>query len=696
MLLVFFTFSATFSTAEDLQLETEDQILIPLSDIPEVLTMQEVTERGHTKRLRNEETDMHSVIFQNQDGTKSLYVFASPVKYEATDGAVKDKRTTITQTLNAYSVTDNDVQMSFGNSSSDGATLEYENASVSLIPSSNASASAILSNNTMMYNNAFSENTLVAYTPLLSGVKSSIIIKEPIANNSFTYTLNTSGISSVSKDTDGVIKLSNSDNETLFKIGIFIVTDANGNITEGEMQLNQDDNGNYSVTATVDDTFLSAEDIAYPIMVEPTITVNTSSAINDAVIYSNKPNKNYGAYNYHNVGKVDDSYGTGRLLVSFPGLESNTTYQSLFHTQIRKAEFNVYCASDSDMAFHLKLYRQNIFDWSEKTITWNQAISYTTVYTDDVLMLSSRKQFSIAEANGGDMLSLNITSIIKDGVKSLNYLDRGVIIQNTNEKTPSFCADLCSTEYADSHGGNYMPYVTIEYADRTDYIPINITIYIDNAFVTQCRLMNVSIQSRLDTLMSDAVAKFRNFFGIEISYSYVFYQTPIDSSDCPAKASIFSLCDCYDLCFDYCNDEIIRHHTNQWELMKTFPESDTNVSFNMFMTGRKTCDHNADGTCKEGSSRWGICIGDNLIGIFCTYQSGTIIDEKIQEVILHEIGHLYGVPDHYGEDDEILPGMSDSCIYGINKDDSSIINGLKICEYCTHVIDNNVAKYYHE
>ena len=36
---------------------------------------------GHVKRFRAQETDLNSIIFQNRDGTKTMYYFAYPVKY---------------------------------------------------------------------------------------------------------------------------------------------------------------------------------------------------------------------------------------------------------------------------------------------------------------------------------------------------------------------------------------------------------------------------------------------------------------------------------------------------------------------------------------------------------------------------------------------------------------------------------------
>ncbi len=69
---------SAFRAAADNSLNTEELVILPISDIPEVISYEDAIERGHVERLKSEETDMHSVIFRNSDGSKSLYMFASP------------------------------------------------------------------------------------------------------------------------------------------------------------------------------------------------------------------------------------------------------------------------------------------------------------------------------------------------------------------------------------------------------------------------------------------------------------------------------------------------------------------------------------------------------------------------------------------------------------------------------------------
>ncbi len=63
-------------------------------DIPEILeNKSEVINKYHVKRLREQEDDLSTYIFQNDDGTKTAYVFNEPVKYIDNNNNIIDKNT---------------------------------------------------------------------------------------------------------------------------------------------------------------------------------------------------------------------------------------------------------------------------------------------------------------------------------------------------------------------------------------------------------------------------------------------------------------------------------------------------------------------------------------------------------------------------------------------------------------------------
>ncbi len=685
--LILFAGSA-FHAAADNSLTTEELVILPISDIPEVISYEDAIERGHVERLKSEETDMHSVIFRNSDGTKSLYMFASPVKYTASNGSVKDKSTDISITANGFAVTDNDVKLTFGNSSTNATTVVNNGNTVMITPNGMNNADGILQNNTMVYNGVFGSNTMLVYTPLLSGLKAGIILKTQGDVTGFSFDLEAIGLTP-SASTNGVINLNNTDNETVFEIGTYLVTDANGKYTEGEMLLSGNATDGYTVTANVDEAFLNAADTAYPVIVEPNITLNTSSAIDDAVIYSEKPNKAYGAYKYNNIGYLD-SYGVGRLLVKFPGLENNDTFNSLTAPQIRSAEYCMYTAS-SGTSTQLNTQDMDALTWEEASVTWSMLGEATTS-----TMYLSRSDYIPTTA--ASLLKTNILGLIKlykiDGYSLAN----GIVMLSADESSSTVLRDFCSTEYADLNNGNLMPYFALTYGDSVEYAQANIKILIDEAFQSRCEAIyptlpsNLAVTRRLTELLNSVIQMYKERF--EIQLEIITVQKVTTSIDqCPQASDLDSVCQCeYDPPYLY-------HHTNQMNILYSLPSGDADNYCNLFFTGHKTCSH--PGTLCTDATGSGITLAPNhKTAIFSCATNSTINDTHISLTIAHEIGHLFYVEDHYNQtgtnDDAILkPGQNHTCVWGDQRHYDNIASNFTMCKYCKNVLYTNKYLYNH-
>lgn len=65
------------------------------ADVPEFITLTDLTTRGTVRRLYDEEESLSTVLFENNDGTRTLYMYGVPVKYIAPDGTTRDKSTAI-------------------------------------------------------------------------------------------------------------------------------------------------------------------------------------------------------------------------------------------------------------------------------------------------------------------------------------------------------------------------------------------------------------------------------------------------------------------------------------------------------------------------------------------------------------------------------------------------------------------------
>lgn len=65
------------------------------ANVPEFIALSDLTARGTVRRLYGEEEDLNTVLFENNDGTRTAYMYSVPVKYVAPDGTTRDKSTAI-------------------------------------------------------------------------------------------------------------------------------------------------------------------------------------------------------------------------------------------------------------------------------------------------------------------------------------------------------------------------------------------------------------------------------------------------------------------------------------------------------------------------------------------------------------------------------------------------------------------------
>lgn len=89
------TEEASRDTRGDLTLSQLKTAVLDARTLPATMTKEEAESKGHVNRLYQQETDENTIIFQNKDGTKTMYFYDTPVKYTDEDGTVKDNSNSI-------------------------------------------------------------------------------------------------------------------------------------------------------------------------------------------------------------------------------------------------------------------------------------------------------------------------------------------------------------------------------------------------------------------------------------------------------------------------------------------------------------------------------------------------------------------------------------------------------------------------
>ena len=304
-------------STNDLSLNADTSVSsLTSADLPETMTLAAAMSAGHVRRLRDEEPDLYTVVFENADGTNTAYIFSEPVKYDD-NGVIRDKSTSIFAVASsdalpsaignassyAYKTTNNDVKVYFGTSSSQGVSLTYQEYTIRSYPETSgggastyalqAQASGVLSTtaigyasenakNALQYASGVGRGSVLEYIPTLNGLKENIVLSSFTGQTAFAFRYETNGLAL--RECDGEVQFI--DPETEEVVGRFapiISYGADGERSLGSLTVTPIvENQTYRVTVNVDEQFL--RDAAYPVTVDPTVTMGSAN-LHDLTLY---------------------------------------------------------------------------------------------------------------------------------------------------------------------------------------------------------------------------------------------------------------------------------------------------------------------------------------------------------------------------------------------------------------------------
>ena len=356
----------------DLSIKELQSAKLSGEDTPEIVSQESIEENGHVNRLWEQEEDLNSIVFQNRDGTKTMYYYNYPVKYKDANGKIKDKKNKLTDTGNEYANVENDINSYFPKKvhKNKGVILQYDNVRIEVAPLINGSSGASRQTghnkdgqNTdyVEYPNVFDKKISLRYTPTFNGYKEDIILQENVGINEFQFRLTTSGLQLIEEY--GFLYLSNPlTGQVVASIGDIIVYDSASfikedipthkpkldEVTSSEIESIETHKHSYHIqtvvedqeyilTMIVDKNYLSDSERVYPVYIDPTVKIEQNDSIQDATIYSNY-NVNDGNNAYLYVG-YQGSKGTARSLVRFPGLMNHSTLKNISVDQIESVKY---------------------------------------------------------------------------------------------------------------------------------------------------------------------------------------------------------------------------------------------------------------------------------------------------------------------------------------------------------------------
>lgn len=495
-------YATSFPMTDTCSLHEDGVYIVDPENVIDALSLEDLENQNCVERVSDLEEDLHSVVYECADGNYVEYIFQYPVKYVDSNGFVKDISTSIksasgseyvaangnvqdnaaTQLRNeyAFSSEENSIKVFYSDdlsNTSSAIVATNSDWTIGLAPSvsssnavsttlhsannSRVSASAANDDDTFSkieYSGAFNGDVSLYYRTTYTGYKELIEIKSPIENNTFQFVLTTNGLLPEVSETGEILLHDPATNQVVASFAQLFVYDSSEiplYTLENAYKIQpiKESEGLYLVTIVIDNEFLAGNDTTYPVIVDPSFSFNTSSAINDAPVYSGLPSSAQGSNYYNHIGYVDNTYGVGSLLVKFPALKSNTLFNGLSDSRINSVTFNVEKIGGSNSySSTLRAYRYTGSSWSESTVTYNSAAvdSYTGSLVSSVSMTSNT------------WYSFDITSVAKAWKNGTASYDSGLVIKNaTNTTNNLYERVLASVEYGKSINNSSMPYVTI-------------------------------------------------------------------------------------------------------------------------------------------------------------------------------------------------------------------------------------------
>ena len=436
---------------------------LKIEDCPEAVSIAEIEKGGHVQRLKTQEKDLNTIVFQNDDGSKTMYYYSEPVKYIDEQGNVRDKSNNLTEVSDnthkeyKYVNSDNNVCTFFPNSlnSETGVRLESGDIKIELKPivSRNNSNKAMKTQSasdkgnqkaSVVYDSVFGRDTKVQYSPLFNGFKEDIILASYSETNEFAFSLTTNGLSMAEKD--GLYYLSDpKSGKAVINIGDLLVYDNSGKSVQipstkvhYDHHYNVDTivpNNEYRITVVVDDNFLKSSDTVYPVTIDPSFdVVSSNDAIMDICVnQSGTITKG----NYLIVGESDFDQSVSRAFVKFPGLLESWQWAALAppgtgndtYPQITDLSLWLYNYGVGLATAPIKTYQY----YGDNAVNWSYTANGTTPTS-----------FSSANFNAKGLFASSTPVDIDNGWYEFSLTDisaynlsKGVVIQNQYESLNS-------------------------------------------------------------------------------------------------------------------------------------------------------------------------------------------------------------------------------------------------------------------
>ncbi|MBQ7935707.1 MAG: hypothetical protein IJ333_05095, partial [Clostridia bacterium] len=353
-------------------------------DYHELFTKEYLSERGHEEELAEYATDV-SIAYQNADGTKSLYVYASPIRFLNSTGqySIIDTRlanvrdTAMREAGYIYTIANSDIKSFYPKEANESSgvliqkDIQYEIGFDEETPKRGwyreMDNFISESKKAVQYKDCFGADAVVSFYPSSLGVNCEIDFPRTLQGNIFSLWMEVNGEGvSVRENEGGYITIDQKSidgegNRTYEIKGVIqkpLLKTADGTIYyDSTMEVISEGNGRYLLVFQLNEAVKLKNAKAF-ISFEMRREKQPDNAL-----YSKLPEfKEAYLRNYSVIGNSED-YGIGRLMVRYKFAK----FFNLRSMQVLNAKYSVYSLNEGTTGFELKTVLE---DWCSITGNW--------------------------------------------------------------------------------------------------------------------------------------------------------------------------------------------------------------------------------------------------------------------------------------------------------------------------------------
>lgn len=228
---------------------------------------------------------------------------------------------------------------------------------------------------------------------------------------------------------------------------------------------------------------------------------------------------------------------------------------------------------------------------------------------------------------------------------------------------------------------------------------LKVDVYMDQSFIVKNGGPPHPWQTRLGEITTNIYGFYKGAFDIEVTFNFSPTNTRIVTSpadDCIGTSFPNSAgeCSCHNKDDTLCLNSSTYPCTNFFLNRSTCLGSKSTTSAELLLTAHYLCGYSDGSHTKVRGVTFPTL--NQIISMdydIADGQNDNIDYYYARATLVHELGHLYGVADHY--DNGTPAGENDNCIWGDNRRTHGVASNIRICTTCYNTIRANRDKYNH-